>query len=300
MEFKQIEKKDYNILLQYYFPLKKALADLNAMMMIAWREIINLRFSIDDGIIYVIGDFEKTTWGWGPPIGNNIGIQHINKLLNILEENNSSGEAAILYVWDKYPLINELKKSPDVWKLDNQAIEYIYDTNLIANLPNKGLKGLRKKRDKFKRHYSPDVIPYSLELADDCLQVLEMWYRQKEHKVHSKYRKKFEMEYQVCNKAFKDRLPMNGVVVYVDGNAEAFSVGSLHCDNCFNCMFEKTNLTMNGLSVYVFSGLGEYCLPNFQEINTGEDWGVDYLANLKNKWHPARVQQSFILSKRGK
>jgi len=297
MKFKLIKKEDYNILLPYYISLKKALADLNAMMMLAWQEVLNLSYAIDhDDILYVIGEFEGVTWGWGPPLGNSVKEKHIYNLMHILQQRNSTHKPAIRYVWKEYPLFNKLKSSSKLWNISSQTNEYIYDCKVSANLTGDKLKKLRKEKNRFERHYKPQVIPYSLSLKDHCLQVLNLWYKQKSKKLLPEYRDKFELESQVCYRALREGLSLEGVVIYVGREAQAFSLGSTHCFNCFNCMFEKSNLLMNGLSSYVFSALGEYCLPNFKEINAGEDWGVDYLASTKKKWYPVRIQQSFILS----
>ena len=88
---------------------------------------------------------------------------------------------------------------------------------------------------------------------------------------------------------------MSGVVAYVNGLPVGFSLGGEHSKSCFNCMFEKTDLSYDGLSVFVFSELAEMLKNKYNLINAGEDWGIPYLKVAKLKWQPIQIQNSYQL-----
>jgi hypothetical protein len=292
LSFVPIDKSMLSHIATIYKSLHNPLADLNATMVAAWQSVLNLRCHIDkDGTLYVIGFFENEYCGWGPPIGPSVKETHISVLFNALDDLNGK-PSSILYLWEDYQLLPTLRQST-LYSISDQASEYIYSSKKIASLPRETMKSFAKKREAFCRKHKPVVRQYSSLLADDCLLVLKNWLRQKQAKVPLQHLDKFRIEADVCKKAIQEKLLLSGVVVYINGSPEGFSLGVEHSESCFNCMFEKTNLSIDGLSIFVFSKLGEMLKNDFQLINAGEDWGVPYLKDSKLRWHPSRVQKSY-------
>lgn len=293
---KPINRSSLSELTSFYTRLANHLADLNAAMMVAWQSVLDLKYHIDqDGILYVVGFFENEYWGWGPPIGPHVEETHVEKLLNTLDELNNK-PSSILYLWGSYQLFHSLHNSSS-YNISDQSTEYIYSSKKIASLPRETMKSFRKKKDIFCRKNNPKVQKFSSLLASDCMHILEKWLRQKQDKVARKYLDKIKLEADVCKFALQENLPLSGVIVYVNDLPEAFSLGVELSKSCFNCMFEKTNLQFDGLSVFVFSELAEIVKNEFEFINAGEDWGVSYLKESKLKWQPSQIQKSYQLSR---
>ena len=192
--------------------------------------------------------------------------------------------------------MSTLQKDP-LYSVSNQAEEYVYLSKEIASLPHQTMKSLRKKKDTFCRKQKPTACQYSPSLSSDCLWILEEWFKQKQIKVPEEYLDKFRIETDVCRNAIKRSLPLLGVVAYVDGSPVGFSLGGEHSKSCFNCMFEKTDLSYDGLSVFVFSELAEMLKNQYALINAGEDWGIPYLKETKLKWQPIQIQKSYRLDR---
>ena len=295
-QFQKIEYSLINTLNKYFLKLENPLADLNAIMMIAWQEVLELNSYIDDqGVLYIYGKFEGQFYGWGPPLGENIDISHIDCFLDFLDELNGRS-SSILYLWKGYPLYDQLASTEHMC-ISEQASEYIYTSKSLASLSSNGMRSFKKKRDYFFRKYKPETKAYSPSISGDCIIILDNWIEQKKNKVPAEFREKFLLEADVCRNAFVNKLPMSGVVMYVDHTPVAFSIGGEHCESCFNCMFEKTDLSLNGLSIFVFSELGRCLSKDYRYINSGEDWGVPYLKEIKLKWQPVDIQNSFQISR---
>ena len=294
--FTPISKSTISELSGYFTSLKNLLADLNATMMVAWQDVLGLNYYIDNqGILFVYGKFNDQFQGWSPPLGKNAKISHVNLFLDFLDKLNGKS-SSILYLWKDYPLYDKLC-SCGHFSICDQGSEYIYSSKLLASLSPDKMKSFRKKRDYFYRKYRPETKSYSIMLANDCMKVLDNWIEQKKTKVPAYYKEKFAIEASVCRNAIIRELPMTGVVIYVEGRPVAFSIGGEHTKEYFNCMFEKTDLSMNGLSIVVFSELGRCISKNYPFVNAGEDWGVSYLKKTKLKWQPIQIQKSFKLSR---
>jgi len=293
--FQPITKALIELLNSFYIELQSPLADLNAVMMVAWQDVLNLRYYIDDqGILFILGTFCGKNYGWGPPIGKNVTLSHIDSFLSLLKSINRQ-PSSILYLWEGYSLFPSIQLH-EGFNVSNQASEYIYSTQLLAELPNIEMKSLRKNRDYFLRRYKPIIEEYSNVHTKDCLAVLERWREQKKENVPENSLDKFEIESRVCRRALELDLPLNGMVMYIGDKPVGFSLGGKHSNDCFNCMFEKTDLTYNGLSVAIFSRLGSFLQGEYEFVNAGEDWGVEYLKDTKLKWKPVLVRDSFELS----
>lgn len=295
-QFSPIDQTLIDTLEKFYLKVESPLADLNATMMVAWQEVLGLNYYIDDqGILFVYGNFEGQYYGWGPPLGDAVSISHVDYFLDFLDKINGH-PSSILYLWKGYPLYEKLASTEHL-SIGGQASEYIYASESLASLSSTKMKSFRKKRDYFFRKYKPETKIFSPVLATDCLKILKRWIGQKKKKVPDNYKDKFLIEADVCRKAIEKGLPMSGVVIYIDEKPVAFSLGGEHSRECFNCMFEKTDLSINGLSIVVFSELGRCLSKGYFYINACEDWGVPYLRNTKLKWQPIKVQESFQISR---
>jgi len=294
---KLVENEDIGLLTEFYRDLDSPLADLNALMMVAWSEVLKLHFAIEDGVLFVFAEWGEGAVLWGPPIGASVHLDHVHKALAFLRQTNEDRLVPrILYVWDSYTLWPQITACPQ-FKIQAQAREFIFNVEELSSLAGGHFKSKRKASTRFRKTHNPVVADYNLSLADRCLDLVTRWALMRAPTVPDEYREKYHMELDVCVKALQKRVPLTGVVALVDGRVEAFSIGAPHGKRCFNCMFEKTNLAMEGASSFIFSELAVSCKrARYEEINAGEDWGVSYLSESKTRWNPARIQRSYTLS----
>lgn len=293
--FRPLSLSDLDTLGQFYAPLHRPLADLNAVMMVAWRRALDLHLLIEDKVLYLLADWRGALTLWGPPIGERVAIDHVRRAFQLLRELDPENPTPeILYVWENYSLWQELMKSPDFLTF-KQATEYVYDVSRVAALAGSEYKKKRRDYLYFQKTYEPDIVEYSEELAPNCLRLLDKWVERKSKVVSGDDRRKFCVEWKVCADALRERLPLTGVVAIIAGEVHAFSIGGPHGRTSFNCIFEKTNLDIPESSAFIFAELAKKCAVSYSEINVGEDWGIGYLAFSKQLWRPTRKQTSYCL-----
>ncbi len=285
----------------YFLNLKFPLADINPLMFNVWYNFLKLKYIQDEKILYTIGHFEGIPYLWGPPLGIPITLEVLDKGINlIMEERSKLGVGneypEILYFWKAHKLFSELLKKNE-FKIIHQAQEYIYETHKLANLSGSELKRKRKSRNRFINKYKPTIKKYSSKYDKAMLLLLEKWKVQKEKKLLGKNYDKFIAEYNVCKNALNRGLPFEGVVAFVNSSLVAFSIGYRHSEDTFNCIFEKTDLSKPGISVYIFSELGKFLMDNYRYINAGEDWNVDYLKEAKLRWKPVLINRIYSIKR---
>jgi Phosphatidylglycerol lysyltransferase, C-terminal len=271
-------------------------ADLNPLMMVAWRKTLDLHLLIACGALYVVAKRNGSPVLWGPPAGPNLTFKHLSYGFGLLRAiGGPSVQPSILYVWEGYPLWTEILNAMGL-RVNPHRTEYLYRVTDIAQLNAPKLRKKRQERARFGLRYRPEVLPYEGVLAGDCIDLVDRWAEHKRPRVPGEFRDKFEIETSVCRAAFADELKMQGVVARIAGRVEAFSVGMPHTVRCFNCMFEKTNTSLSGASSFIFSELARITCRNYAEIDAGDDWDVPYLAKAKNDWQPCRLRQAFCVA----
>jgi hypothetical protein len=183
-------------------------------------------------------------------------------------------------------------------KVSANATEYLYSTSHIAALSTRAYKKKRHIYERFRRKYEPIILRYTTDLAGQCLALMKVWEQQKTKRIDPMYLRRFQSEIAACETALRDRLPLFGVVALIDNHVQAFSIGAPHTLNCFNCMFEKSNLEISGLSTFIFAELARSCFTSYEVMNAGDDCGIDYLANAKRLWKPLSTQINYLVRKR--
>ncbi len=294
--FLRLLPSSYEKIKNFYGVLERPLSDLNPLMMLVWRTALSLHYLIEDEVLYVVANWRNQPVLWGPPIGKRVGLKHIRRAFELLRKiDPRNRKPVILYFSEDYALWQILIESRE-FILSKQSNEYIYDVKKLASLSTPEYKKKRNSYNAFKVKYHPTVHPYSPKLAAGCIRLLDRWAIQKEPRVRlGGDKRKFELERFTCAAALREGIPLSGVVATVEGEVQAFSIGTPHGRAGFNCMFEKTNLDMRGASAFIFPEFARSCLGKYSEINAGEDWGIEYLAKSKRLWKPYRTQPTYSL-----
>jgi len=291
---------DLDTLVEFYTRLDKPLADLNALMMVAWQRVLDLHLLIEDEVLYMIANWEGGPMLWGPPIGKRVSLTHIRRAFKLLRQLDPDDPVPVIaYLWESYSLWEELVEGSEFVAV-REGTEYIFDADRIAALAGSEYKKKRKDYSRFQKAHKPIVIEYSEELIPDCLSLLDKWIDQKSKVVSPDDKEKLLIESRACEDALRGRTPLTGVVALVDGQVQAFSIGGAHGTSCYNCMFEKTNLDFPQAPAFIFSELAKRCVGSYSEITMGEDWQISYLATSKQLWNPTREQASYYLQERPK
>lgn len=280
----------------YFNKLVTPPSDVNLMMMYAWSKSLNLKYCIENEIMYIFSEFDGQIFLWSPPLGQSLRIEHIFRAFEMLSQLNPANcENRILSCWREYPLWGELIANDDI-EIESEESDYIYSTSDIGLLKGKIYEELNRVKNRFRNEWSPSIYEFSRELIPECLTILEKWKEIKVSKVASKYRYRLELECDACRYALESNLPLKGIVCVVNNIPIGFSVGYKHDSSSFLCMFEKTGLSYKDAPTFIFSELGKYCLYDFIEINSCDDWGIPYLQVAKKKWHPKLLRTSLSIA----
>jgi len=91
-------------------------------------------------------------------------------------------------------------------------------------------------------------------------------------------------------------LGLTGRIVLFDGEVKGYSFGFPLNDETFCILFEIIDLTIKGLSQYLFR---EFCreMSNYRYINALDDSGLENLRRAKLSYHPCYLEPAYTITR---
>ncbi|MBL7055403.1 DUF2156 domain-containing protein [Candidatus Woesearchaeota archaeon] len=294
-KLKKFSIKDKKIFYDTYSKLKFPLAENSFYWLLLWKDCYKeMKWTKINNNLCLFLKFEGKKYVWGPILPGNKLENTLEKCQEILKNSGKEGDVTIMYIPE------ELKK--DYEKLEGYVLieqnqDYIYERGKIIGLKGDNYKSKRNLGNYFLNNYKNKVEEYDKEKhLDGCKELLETWKKQKLTNMEGG-ENSLEYEYlanlEALNKV--NEFNLKGITVYVDGKVQGYSFGERTNGKMCTCFFEKTNLDIKGLSVFIY---GEFLkLFDCELVNAGEDWGIEYLKQIKMSYHPDMIKKGYSLKK---
>ncbi len=172
---------------------------------------------------------------------------------------------------------------------DAGSYDYVYDICDLAEL--KGRK-YQSKRNHCNRFYSmyPDysVQPLTDENIALVKKLADKWY---DDKLSENPDGDYHMERKALEKALRDykRLGMEGLILFADGDAVAFTMGNVMSSTTVDVNFEKAFSDIQGAYAVINREFANYIHNKYPEIlylDREEDLGIEGLRKAKESYYP--------------
>lgn len=170
---------------------------------------------------------------------------------------------------------------------DDASDEYIYDREGHIALAGGNYANVRTQLHKAERDYDLRTEPLSDENSDAALEIVHDWASQS-HPL-ARGLSDDDVDEEAIRKA--DDLNISGVVVYIDGVAQAVCAGFPLTEDTFNISVAKSRQNLPGLSYYAKHALFLSLEPRFRYINLEEDLGMPGLRRMKQILSPVRKNE---------
>ena len=188
----------------------------------------------------------------------------------------------------------------------NKAYEYCYFKEELVSLKGNAFKSKRASYNYFKKKYPHEFLPFSKEMFQDCGRLYQRWLKNRLEKSEDDiYNHMLYENKDVHSLALKHyaELGLIGRVVVINGEIQGYSFGfplNNGKGDVFCILFEITELTIKGLSVYIFR---EFCadsrLRNYKFINVMDDFGMKNIEAVKLSFRPRVLFPSYVVTKTG-
>ena len=173
--------------------------------------------------------------------------------------------------------------------------EYLYDRSQLAGLQGDPYRAKRAEINHLLKNHPVLFRPYRSGDLKACGDLFELWKGQRlpalkgqmgEKMIASAQKAHFRALHQGADWG------MDAWVVFLGGRLAAYSAGAALGPQTYGIFLEVTDLTVKGLSAYIFANLCRQVEP-YAFVNTGDAEGLPRLAESKEHWHPTRRLEFF-------
>ncbi|NLY92144.1 MAG: DUF2156 domain-containing protein [Firmicutes bacterium] len=183
--------------------------------------------------------------------------------------------------------------SPDRYRIipDRKVWDYLYRTKDLIELPGRKYQQKRNHINRFRQYYCFSYHSLQPEHFPACRRLFAEWAEEKgDHP-------EVEAERMALDEGLDNfsRLQLKGGVLEVEGEIQAFAIGSrLNADTAL-VHFEKANPAFSG----IYSVINQQFIANewadTRFINREDDMGLPGLRQAKERYHPLRMIEKFIV-----
>lgn len=173
---------------------------------------------------------------------------------------------------------------------DRDSFDYLYNIEDLATLKGKKFQKKRNHLNKFKQlHPDYRLEPLTAETIPMVEDLLRRWYAAK---LEADPSADFYMEQVAISKALRhwQELNMEGLVLMVDDEIQAMTMGSFLAANTFDVQFEKALdetayvAMCNGFAAHL---MNKY--PHLRYLNREDDLGIEGLRKSKLAYNPVML-----------
>jgi hypothetical protein len=174
------------------------------------------------------------------------------------------------------------------WPVRRASTEYVYDRERSAGLHGDPYRAKRADVNHLLKHQAALFRPFRPADAETCRRVFDRWQAARASRLSgSTGGHMLAHAASAHERVLRDGASwgLSGAVVEVDGEVMAYTFGSRLSPDTYGVLLEVADLTVKGLSAYIFSRLCA-SLEGFRFVNGGDAEELPGLAEAKEHWHP--------------
>ncbi len=180
------------------------------------------------------------------------------------------------------------------YHFDRDGFDYIYNIHDLADLKGKKYQKKRNHLNRFRQN-NPDhsFQPITKENIPEVAKMVDKWY---ELRLQEQPHADFHMERIALSKALQhyDALDLEGLVLIIDGQIQAMTIGSRINQDTFDVHFEKALDITDGAYPAINSGFAQYLRQKYPDLcwlNREDDMGLEGLRKAKMSYYPDHMQE---------
>jgi hypothetical protein len=198
-----------------------------------------------------------------------------------------------------YPVAEDLAKAAVshglVARWNDDDSDYIFDTQKLASLEGKVLRGKRAQAKAFASEHNPSVTELAADNLGEAFQVLKLWGRQVD-------RPRGDTDYAACEDALNHfaALDLHGILIHSGTQRQptGFLLAQRLGSDSTAVHFAKGDRASPGVYPYLFS---QYAARSHSaRLNFEQDLGKPGLRRAKRALDPDRMQRKYRLFGEGK
>lgn len=287
LEFKKLTAEDVGILNRYYGKRHDQTCDSVILDNFLWNEYYEVCFAtVGEDVLLWTMTIHGKRYAALPvckeedlPRYLDLLRQYFNETLNLPLE---------IYLADE-PAVEFLNLSPDKYSVEElpDSRDYLYSAEALRTLGGKELRKKRNHLNAFGKRYEGRYEYRTLCCSDshEVWNFLVRWREQKGQEVEGHLDYEVHGIHEILKNCSILNVRMGGV--YIDGELEAFSVGTYNeREKMAVISIEKANPDFAGLYQYINQQLLIHEFPDAELVNREDDMGLPGLRQAKMSYAP--------------
>lgn len=297
MKYRSLKLKD-KILFEKFLNIKRYELSTYAFANIfIWRDLFKIFWVIIEDNLCIFFKDDLGTFLYLPPLGKRKSKNLIKICFDIMDGLNLNRDISRIENVDEQNL--DFYRSLG-YECIYKGYDYICASNDLLELKGNRFKSKRAAFNYFIKHYQFDYQPYSLKDKKDCLALYRDWMLNRKEKCgDSIYVKMLEDSFISLNAALSNykKLHLIGRVVKIDKCIKGHTLGFPLNNHTFCVLFEITDLSIKGLSQFIFRKFVEE-LRDYRYINIMDDSGLENLRRVKLSYQPKKFAAAYIVKRK--
>jgi hypothetical protein len=205
---------------------------------------------------------------------------------------------------DDYLKYYGMKQVADLFHIEEEPkhSDYVYRAEDLAQLKGNKYSKKRNLINQFERKYLNEgrvaVAPITPDDRDECLEFLEEWCLSNDCDGEGRVELSCEKAAARYTLEHLEVLGSRGLLLRIDGEINAFGIGTRLTADMGVLNFEKAFSDIKGLYQYFDRECARRLFADVQYINKENDMGEPGLEKAKKSYHPVRILKTYQLTVR--
>ncbi len=296
LEFKEIDTDSINEIYPFYTMRHNKTCDSVFLESFIWKEYYRVRYAIWEGkaLLWLMENNGRCFSAM--PLCRE---EDLPDAFRAIEQyfNEELGFPLVINLADEFA-VEYLKLPENRYLVEEQtdSRDYLYSGEAMRTLAGKKLHKKKNRVNAFRREYEGRYEYRRLCCSDshDVWVFLDKWRQQKGEDVEEHLDYEVRGIHDILKNCSQLSIHMGGV--YIDGQLEAFSIGSYNpIENMAVIHIEKANPEINGLYQYINQQFLLEEFPDVEWVNREDDMGLEGLRRAKMSYNPADYARKYLV-----
>lgn len=296
LEFKPISAKDIDRLTPFYAMRRNQTCDSVFLESFLWREYYNVRYAIwEEKALLWLMEYRGRVFSAMPLCRE----EDLEAAFLELERyfNEELGYPLVINLADE-AAVKCLNLPPERYlvKEEEGASDYIYSAEALKTLAGKKLHKKKNNLNYFKKTYEGryEYKTLTCDEIQDVWKFLDHWREGKGEDVEEHLDYEVRGIHEILRNCCRLNIRMGGI--YVDGELEAFSIGSYNpLEKMAVIHIEKANPDMRGLYQLINQQFLIEEFPDAETVNREDDLGLEGLRKAKMSYCPIDFARKYLV-----
>lgn len=296
LEFKPISAKDIDKLTPFYMMRHNRTCDSVFLESFLWREYYNVKYAIwEDKALFWLMEYKGRIFSAMPLCRE----EDLEEAFYELERyfNEELGYPLVINLADE-AAVDCLNLPPERYlvKEEEGASDYIYSAESLKTLAGKKLHKKKNHLNAFKKNFAGryEYRTLTCDAIQDVWKFLDRWREGKGEDVEEHLDFEVRGIHEILRNCCCLNIRMGGI--YVDGELEAFSIGSYNpIERMAVIHIEKANPKIRGLYQMINQQFLIEEFPGVEIVNREDDLGIEGLRKAKMSYDPIEFAKKYLV-----